>query len=135
MNEMTNGRQALVIYTCLQVTSLTTVKLAIICYYRRVFSVQLWFRRCTIILGGLCICWWITALLGIVLSCVPLQKSWNPEVKGHCMNLTLFFLILAIVDIIHDFTLLCLPIWVIFHLQLQIKHRMSVAVCFLLGGL
>ena len=47
----------------------------------------------------------------------------------------MFFLMVLIVDLMIDVCLLCLPLWVISTLQLNIKQRVSVMAILLLGGL
>ena len=115
--------------------STTAVKISILFYYRRIFWVQASFRRWTIILGVLSICWGLTAVLGITLYCIPLQKFWRPYLQGQCMNYNVFFLVVFIIDTTIDVSLLCLPLWVIGTLQLNRKQRVSVMAIFLLGGL
>lgn len=67
--------------------------------------------------------------------CVPLKMLWAPEVLGHCIHFDVFFLTMAILDLLIDVFLLCLPLWVISHMQLSRKQQLSVASIFLLGGL
>lgn len=68
------------------------------------------------------------------LFCI-LKKLWNLMVEGRCFNYSTYFLFGTITDLLINIILLCIPLWVISHLQLQIKHQVGVAFIFLLGGL
>lgn len=93
------------------------------------------FKRCTIVVGVLACCSWVTIVFGVIFYCVPMKKLWTPSVPGHCTDFGAFYLSMAIIDLLLDVFLLCLPLWVISHLQLPRKHQWSLAIVFLLGGL
>jgi hypothetical protein len=63
------------------------------------------------------------------------NKLWTPSLSGYCFDAGIFFLVTAVVDLLVDVCLLCLPLWVISHLQLQHKQQITLAMVFLLGGL
>ncbi len=64
-----------------------------------------------------------------------MNKFWNRGLPGYCTDFGIFFLVTSIVDLLLDVSLLCLPLWVISHLQLQRKQQITLAMIFLLGGL
>ncbi len=125
----------MVINTCLFVTSVTAIKLSILCFYHRLFSVNRVFMRITIVLSIISVCWWITNILGVTLYCVPLRSFWDPLVQGRCINFGILFLVTAIVDLLVDVTLLALPLWIIPTLQLSGRIKWTLGGIFVLGGL
>jgi hypothetical protein len=132
---VTDWAKSLIINAILYATSAATAKLAIIFLYRRIFSVEVLFRRCTAVVGILNVCWWLTSVLGVILSCIPMKKFWDPTVEGRCWDSGPFWLTMSIFELLLDVILLCLPLWVVSHLQLRGKRRLGLAGIFLLGGL
>lgn len=65
--------------------------------------------------------------------CIPLQKLWNPELDGHCINNTVFLLTDCAVSIISDFTILILPIPLVWALQMPTKRKTEITTVFAMG--
>ncbi len=125
----------MIIGKCLFDTSLTAVKISILFFYHRIFSVNRIFMRLAIFLGVICLCWWIAVVLGVILYCVPLKSIWQPSTPGNCINFGLYFLGSSIIDLLVDVALLALPCWIIPKLQLQRRVKWSLGGIFVLGGL
>lgn len=112
----------------------STTKISLLLYYRRIFTTQK-FQRAALILIVFTALSWLTQMLGVVLQCVPLRAVWDPLVAGHCMNFNTFVLVVSIIDLLLDVCILCLPMSVIPQLHLPLKHRVSLSMIFMLGGL
>lgn len=116
--------------------AVTTCKFSILCFYRRIFGASsAYMRKATLILGVLCTACWLTVTLGGILSCLPLDRFWDPAVKGYCINVDVFFLSFAIIEIIIDTTILALPIQLILNLKMAKNNKLSLIFIFLLGAL
>lgn len=51
------------------------------------------------------------------------------------MNFNIFAIVMDLIDLLLDFSILCLPISMIPGLKLPLKYRISLSVIVLLGGL
>lgn len=112
----------------------TTVKLSILCLYRRIFSVAS-FRRLTSIIAAVCLLWFLAAVIADLLYCIPIRHFWEPFGEGSCFNFAAFFLAMEIVDLLLDVVIICLPIRPILGLHLSLRRRLALLAIFLLGAL
>ncbi|APA10777.1 hypothetical protein SS1G_03596 [Sclerotinia sclerotiorum 1980 UF-70] len=115
-------------------TNVTTVKLSILFFYRRIFETPCFLRNNTIVMVVCCI-WYVANLIGDLLYCIPMATFWNPAVKGSCFNFSLYFLIMELFDMLLDIAILCLPTKMILGLHLPLKNRIGILGIFLLGAL
>ena len=99
--------------------------------YRRIFNVPS-FRRWTMVCGLFTIAWLIAAEVASVFTCLPMPDFWN---TGFCVDYSVFFLVIEILETIGDAILLVLPIHMISTLQLSMRNKITVSFIFLLGGL
>ena len=79
--------------------------------------------------------YWVTALIGFLTQCIPVQGNWDPIVKAHCINSAALFLALEVYNCALDIIMLCLPLRMIHRLQMPLKQKIAVGMIFLLGGL
>ncbi|KAI1827659.1 hypothetical protein F4861DRAFT_329038 [Xylaria intraflava] len=68
----------------------------------------------------------LTILVGLLL-CMPIEKNWNPSVKGTCGNQDAGFGAVAGLDIFNELSLIILPIPSIFRLQLSRRYKLALA--------
>ena len=66
-------------------------------------------------------------------QCTPRQSLWNPTILGHCVDRHMFQLPSSIIDIVSDFTILLLPLPLIWRLKLATKKKLGVYAIFGLG--
>lgn len=74
----------------------------------------------------------VTQLLLISLQCIPLDKLWNPMLKGTCLGNSDVFLPTAATTIICDTIVLLIPIAIIIRLNASVKRKLllGVVMCF-----
>ncbi|KAI8630506.1 hypothetical protein F5Y19DRAFT_48267 [Xylariaceae sp. FL1651] len=111
------------------------VKLSILAFYLRIFSVLTYVRACAWFLIGITTAWLISMPIAHGLQCIPVEKIWDSTVPGHCLDTVLLYLIGSIVDVVVDFLILLLPIPAIFKLQMPMPKKLSVLIIFIIGGL
>lgn len=114
--------------------NVTTIKLSILFFYRRIFETPSFLRNNTIIIG-ICSVWFVVAIIGDLLYCIPMATFWNPKVQGKCFNFALYFLVMELVDMLLDIAILCLPLKIILGLHLPLRNRLGIIGIFLLGAL
>lgn len=132
--KINNAYKVLLISANVFVLGTATVQISILLYYRRIFTTQK-FKRKTLGLGVIVALAWLVSELGIILQCFPLDSYWNPLVAGHCQNLNIFVMVMGLIDLLLDISILILPMSMIPELRLPLKHKISLSVIFLLGGL
>lgn len=119
-------------------TTITAVKISILCFYRSIFATPS-FRRKTLILGIICVLWFIITLFIIIFQCSPISGAWDSvfqiKNKTKCIPIPGFIFGYELSNVLLDICILCLPIYMIRRLQLPTRRKISVGSIFLLGGL
>jgi hypothetical protein len=113
---------------------ITFVKLSIIAFYRRLFTVG-YFPKISGIVGIICFAWFVAGFVAGFLYCIPMHKFWDLAAKGHCYNFNTFFLTMEILNLLLDVVILALPIRMISALKLPMRKKIMISGIFLLGGL
>ncbi|KAJ5344357.1 uncharacterized protein N7506_002722 [Penicillium brevicompactum] len=112
------------------------VKISILILLRKLLGTVDWFRRS--ISGAIIFvaAWGITALVGNTLQCWPVQYFWIKEIKGHCMSgQTTFFIIIGALSSAEDVFILCLPLPVVWNLQIPRHEKIELTILFTIGCL
>ena len=84
---------------------------------------------------------WLNALfyfadtMAEILQCVPRRKIWNPTVKGHCINVNAAYITTAAVNVVSDFSILALPLFCVWHLQMPTRRKIGISAMFATGFL
>ena len=74
--------------------------------------------------------------MGFTWVCQPIHKYWdNSIVTGRCINYDEYFLATACVNAAADLTLLVLPIFILYKLQLPLRRKISAALLLMTGSL
>ena len=76
----------------------------------------------------------ILAFLSIF-QCKPIAKYWDPELPGHCINLSTYFVATGIFNLVSDIVMLLFPIYRTWKLQMSTKRKFGVSAIFFIGGL
>ena len=76
------------------------------------------------------------AFLLIMFECIPLDKAWNPKIKGgHCIDLQAASLAAGAVNVVSDFLILLLPMLAIWRLRMSPKQKIGISAVFATGFL
>ncbi|KAF2469111.1 uncharacterized protein BDR25DRAFT_170427, partial [Lindgomyces ingoldianus] len=81
-------------------------------------------RKVTYSLGGLIILWAISSIFTAVFQCGP-KLPWNTD-HSKCINEKAFLEYSGATNALTDLLLVCLPVWIIYPLQMPIKTRLTV---------
>ena len=73
--------------------------------------------------------------LALVLRCLPIQKAWNPTMRGSCIDPSKLFLGDAIPNIITDFAVVLAPILMVWNLKVTGAQTIALCGVYLMGGL
>ncbi|KAF7114931.1 hypothetical protein CNMCM5793_000701 [Aspergillus hiratsukae] len=66
-------------------------------------------------------------------QCRPIPKAWNSSLPGHCVEINIFYLSNAALNILTDLLTYTLPIKVIFKLQMPVKQKFALVLILCLG--
>jgi hypothetical protein len=69
----------------------------------------------------------------VLAQCAPLQKAWNVELPGKCLNLLTFFYVSFGIKLATDIALFYLPIPLLGKLKMGLGRKISVIFMFSLG--
>ena len=120
-------------YRHLYGVSITAVKLSVLLFYRRIFSVAL-FRRWITLLAVFVLVWLFGNNLLGAFQCIPFRKAWESEVPGRYIKFLAFLIGMQVPNIVLDGSYSGAAYRAVYQLQMS-KKKISVAAVFLLGGL
>ncbi|PWY70796.1 integral membrane protein [Aspergillus sclerotioniger CBS 115572] len=109
-------------------------KLSILALYKRIFSIRPMILAANSV-GALVILWCFGVCLIGTVTCIPLQKLWDPTIPGGCINLAKFYYGLQIPNIATDAIILVLPMKHVWELQVPRSQKVMLTGIFLLGAL
>lgn len=117
-------------------TAVTCTKASIITFYGRIFQFRWSFWLCLFFIIG----YWITIIVTISVACRPLPYFWlaytNPTTaKGTCIDVPTFFFANGIAAMLIDVFILCIPVPIVYGLQMRLSQKIAVSGILLLGSL
>ncbi|KAJ5516058.1 hypothetical protein N7527_007618 [Penicillium freii] len=112
--------------------AIATIKLSILGLYYRIFSTVV-FRRVVIGTAVFILCWLAAMEIGLGLECTPIERIWNSDVKGTCINLVAFSYFTNITNLVTDIWVFILPLPIIFGLHINRRQKLEVAGVFAIG--
>ncbi|ORY04543.1 hypothetical protein BCR34DRAFT_55106 [Clohesyomyces aquaticus] len=114
-------------------TSLAATKCSILAFYHRIFSV-LRVDLAAKVLGLIILLYWITVMLCTFLLCRPFAFNWDQSVpNGVCGNRVLSYIMTGVLNILTDLCVLCLPMPVIWGLQMKTGKKIGFIILFATG--
>ncbi|CDM31460.1 unnamed protein product [Penicillium roqueforti FM164] len=112
--------------------AIASIKLSILGLYYRIFSTVV-FRRVIIGTAVFIFCWLAAMEIGLGLQCIPIERSWDSDVKGTCINLVAFSYFTNITNLVSDIWVFLLPLPIIFGLHVNRKRKLEIAGVFAIG--
>ncbi|KAL2807800.1 hypothetical protein BJX63DRAFT_425109 [Aspergillus granulosus] len=122
-------------YVILYATTVPMVKLSVLFLYRRIFRLTWTLYFCAFLSVG----YTIAVTSTISLACVPTSYFWtqwvDPLSGGYCrINLYMFYLWNGVANLFTDVIILCLPMPIVWKLQMPKSQKWAISGIFLLGG-
>ena len=79
--------------------------------------------------------WFYFPYLGAtVFQCVPRAKIWDPLIMtGGCINLKAAFIAASAINVVSDLSILLLPLYHVFRLNIETRRKIGVAAIFAVG--
>lgn len=102
------------------------IKLSILSLYWTAFPSK-YIRYSVILVGSVVTAWAIASCLVGLLACLPIHKSWDPQVPGHCIDMNAYYYGLQIPNIVTDFLILFMPFKAIWNLKLGVAKSIQLS--------
>jgi len=95
--------------------------------------VQKSFRIAAYICLGIVAAFWVAALTTSLTLCKPIALQWDKTLNGTCGNIGTAELAVAAINMVLDVVIVCLPLPVIWKLQMPVQKKIGVTAVFALG--
>ena len=79
--------------------------------------------------------WYFADLLVKIFPCRPVQRFWNPWIKGTCIKIQQVYLATTAFNTASDILVVILPQPIIWKLQTSLKRKIGISLIFLVGVL
>ena len=115
--------------------SISLPKLSTVFFYDRVFATSdsKTMKRVLWSVGVLVVLWCFTATMTNLMQCVPIEKSWEPEIPGTCITNLTWWLPFGISSALIDLILLVIPLPCLWRLQMPLKQKALLTFVFISG--
>ena len=111
----------------------TTLKLSILLFYRRIFPSQK-FKYVLYGVAFVFLSWAIVTNFLSIFQCTPIAKSWNQSLPGKCVNILALFMSQCAQNTSTDLIVLLLPLPLVWNLHVPKSQKYALVGIFSLGG-
>jgi hypothetical protein len=122
------------VYETMYTLSVAVTKYSILLFYSRIFTERP-FRIALRIAFTLVTLWLIAIEISVLAECVPVSGLWDLSQPARCINVQHFFVGAGIPNVLLNVIIVCLPIPMIWTLEIEKKHRWALSGVFSLGAL
>lgn len=114
--------------------AIACVKFSVLLLYRRIFPNP---RLRTIMwsLGAFIVCYSLILSFCVIFQCKPVRGAWDPMIDAKCFDLDIVILVTSSLNVFTDVFTLCLPLPLLWRLNLPKERKVQLTAIFLLGGL
>jgi len=129
-----NRRQISNAHLIIYQIAFSSIKVAFLLQYRRVFDLPNPRRICAymIVFVGL---FATSQVLVLLFGCIPIEKIWNPFIEAKCIDRITFWYVNAVVNLITDVAIFILPMPLVRILPLPFLQKMVLVSVFSIGFL
>ena len=110
------------------------IKTSILLFYLR-FPSEKRFKIVTYIVMFVVCFYSLFGAFTFVVVCRPIEKYWNAAVLGTCLNVKATFLVTGVFNVLTDFIMLSLPVWLLRPLRLPRRQKIGVTLVLMTGSL
>ena len=114
--------------------AIATFKVSTLYLFMRVFPGRK-FQRTLIAVGIFIMIYSITQMLLVVFECTPVNRVWNLDIPGTCIDINTIFIACSALNIATDFVILALPIQQLWQLKISNGQKLQLTAIFALGSL
>ena len=110
------------------------VKISTLFLFARIFPGQK-FKRMLWAVGIFVSIYSTIMVVTMIFQCRPLNRVWDPTVKAKCIDTSKVWIVMASMNVLTDFLILCLPLPQLWRLQMRRETRLQVMGIFSIGSL
>ena len=115
--------------------AIACVKFSVLLLYRRIFHSKT-FRLVLNGVGGLIFTYTCIAVITSIFQCRPVQAAWDMSITDAvCIKLNVEVVVFAILNAMTDLATMCLPMPLLWRLQMETGRKLQLMGLFLAGGL
>jgi hypothetical protein len=116
------------------VLSAYAVKISVLLFYRRIF-VSTIYQRISLVIIVVATLWFIIGESLSLAGCIHLDAFWHQPKAGKCLNKSTHTLGVGIIDTLLDLVIICLPLRMVFTLQMPMRTKVGLAAIFAVCGM
>jgi hypothetical protein len=112
---------------------LALVKASVLLFLLRLFGQKSGVRRFILWLNAANLLNMIAVFFATVFQCFPIEKNWEPRLKGTCVDRRILFTTNSSINILTDLLVLGLPLRIFIDLKIPRRTKIALMFVFLLG--
>ena len=93
------------------------------------FRIVLW------AVGGFITFYCLLSFTLLLFQCRPIQGAWNPHVEATCILFNTMIVVMGFLNVLTNITTFCLPMPLLWRLQISTERRLQLISIFMIGGL
>jgi hypothetical protein len=106
--------------------------MSLLALYRHIFATP-GYRKIALILMIVTTLWFVGAMVGNFIICIPFDSFWLRLKPGKCLNFNIYALAIGVVEVLLNTMILVLPIRVVLGLHLPTPKKVGLTGIFLVG--
>lgn len=110
------------------------VKISTLLMFARIFPTQK-FKRILWIVGLFISTYSTIMVITTIFQCRPVKKVWDQTTQGDCIDIRKVWIVMASMNVLTDFLLLCLPLPQLWGLQMRRGTKLQLIGIFSIGSL
>lgn len=114
--------------------SISLSKASVLLLYCRIFTVDRSLLFSTRVVGGFLVGYFLSAACGLIFAYSPVEAQWKVWLPHTSINDKMFWLSMAIINILLDVIILCLPQARVWKLHLSTTRKVLLSLVFMLGA-
>ncbi|KAG8162132.1 hypothetical protein KVR01_007897 [Diaporthe batatas] len=115
--------------------AICVTKLAILCLYRRVFSMypRSTFDATVIMMAILLVLYYVATVIAKIWECVPRSRAWDQSIPGHCIDILMLVNVDGVFNVVTDFIMVIMPLRVVWNMNMKFLKKVHVVLAFTFG--
>lgn len=115
--------------------AICVTKLAILCLYRRVFSIypRSTFDVTVIVMIVILVLYYVATVIAKIWECVPRSRAWDQSIPGHCIDTLMLVNVDGVFNAVTDFIMVIMPLGVVWNLSMKFTKKLHVVLAFTFG--
>ncbi|POS74520.1 hypothetical protein DHEL01_v207087 [Diaporthe helianthi] len=115
--------------------AICVTKLAILCLYRRVFSMypRSTFDVTVIVMMVILVLYYVATVIAKIWECDPRPRAWDQSIPGHCIDTLMLVNVDGVFNALTDLIMVILPLRMVWNLKMKVTKKVHVVLAFTFG--